>query len=121
MYYIIKNPGDPFQHCTLVYLPTYGRAIKGLFGPEEETWIAEYLAENPEAGAILSGAGGVRKLRVPLEGRGKRGGGRVLYYYRPAKGRIYMITAYAKNRRDDITSAECNAMKKLTMQLEELP
>ena len=60
------------------------------------------IAANPEAGEIVRGSGGVRKLRWSGSGRGKRGGLRVIYYLRTARGEVWMLTAYAKNEADSI-------------------
>ncbi|MBI3402300.1 MAG: transcriptional regulator [Acidobacteria bacterium] len=60
------------------------------------------LALNPEAGDLIRGSGGVRKLRWGLEGRGKRGGARIIYYVRSQQSQIWMLTLYAKNEADSI-------------------
>ncbi|MEX2240790.1 MAG: type II toxin-antitoxin system RelE/ParE family toxin [Burkholderiales bacterium] len=60
------------------------------------------LAENAERGAVVSGSGGVRKLRWAQPGRGKRGGIRVIYYARTHEGIIWMLTIYAKNEEQNI-------------------
>jgi len=51
---------------------------------------------------MVPGSGGVRKLRWAAAGRGKRGGLRVIYYLRSARGEIWMLTLYGKNVREDI-------------------
>jgi hypothetical protein len=73
---------------------------------------------NPTAGAVVKGTGGVRKLRIALKGHGKRGGARLIYYYREAKGRVYLVVAYAKGRKENLTPVERATMKKLTAALE---
>jgi mRNA-degrading endonuclease RelE of RelBE toxin-antitoxin system len=60
------------------------------------------IAANPEAGDIVRGSGGVRRLRWSGSGRGKRGGIRVIYYLRTARGEVWMLTVYAKNEADSI-------------------
>jgi len=60
------------------------------------------LLRAPEAGAVIRGSGGVRKLRWAAAGRGKRGGYRVIYYPRGAEGVIWMLTIYPKNVIDSI-------------------
>ncbi len=59
---------------------------------------------HPEAGEVIPGSGGVRKLRWRAPGRGKRGGYRVIYYARLAQGVIYMLTMYPKNVAENIPS-----------------
>lgn len=61
-----------------------------------------YLAEHPDAGDVIPHSGGCRKLRWAIEGRGKRGGVRVIYFLRLKSGEIVLVTMYAKNVRDNI-------------------
>ncbi len=65
-----------------IELPIFVRCSAALFSDEDLTELQNMLLENPKAGDIISGSRGLRKLRVPLPGRGKRGGARVIYYYR---------------------------------------
>jgi len=70
---------------------------------DEEYWkLQRELIQNPEAGAVVSGSGGVRKLRCAALGRGKRGGYRVIYFVRRPKGIIWMLTIYPKSEIDSI-------------------
>ena len=63
-----------------------------------------FLSENPEAGTVIPGSGGCRKLRWAGKGKvkGKRGDNRVIYFLRPKRGQVVLVAAYAKNERDDI-------------------
>lgn len=61
------------------------------------------LVAAPEAHPMIRGLRGVRKARIALAGRGKRGGGRVIYYVAIAPSILFMMTAYPKNERDDLT------------------
>ena len=54
------------------------------------------LTLNPEAGDVISGSGGVRKVRVPAKGKGKGGGARVIYNWLQADGQMFLLFAYAK-------------------------
>jgi hypothetical protein len=71
-----------------------------------------YLAGNPQAGAIVSGTGGVRKLRWALPGRGKSGGARAIYYYHNESIPLYALDIYAKNRKANLSAAEKKAARK---------
>jgi mRNA-degrading endonuclease RelE of RelBE toxin-antitoxin system len=64
--------------------------------------LQQHLAHHPEAGPVIPGTGGVRKLRWAAPGRGKRGGYRVIYYVRQAQGVIWLLTMYSKNVADNI-------------------
>ena len=77
-----------------------------------------FLIENPDSGAVVSGTGGIRKIRWSMAGRGKRGGIRVIYYWHPAKNRIYLLTLYGKSVKDDLTPAERKAWKRVVEEIE---
>ena len=64
------------------------------------------LQEAPDAGALIPGGHGLRKVRLALPGRGKSGGARVIYYWWHAESRIYLLYAYAKNRQADLTQKQ---------------
>lgn len=70
---------------------------------DDEYWaLQQALVANPEAGGVIPGSGGVRKLRWGGAGRDKRGGIRVIYYLRSRQGQIWMLTLYAKNVAENI-------------------
>jgi hypothetical protein len=70
-----------------------------------------HLNENAEAGDIIRGSGGVRKLRWAARGRGKRGGLRIIYYLRSKQGEIWLLTLYAKNETESISGAVLKQIK----------
>jgi hypothetical protein len=86
----------------------------------ERAELVDYLAYHPTAGVVIPGTGGVRKLRWRLEGRGKRGGARVVYYYHDLEMPLYLMTAYAKNERENLSQAEINALQKIARALVEM-
>lgn len=71
------------------------------------------LLENPEIGAIMQGTGGLRKVRFAFENRGKSRSVRVAYVDFAVYERIFLITAYSKNEKDNLSRAERNDIKKL--------
>jgi hypothetical protein len=87
-------------------------AARLMSGSEREELVA-FLGANPEAGEIMPGTGGVRKIRWAREGMGKRGGARVIYYHHSERLPVFLLTAYPKNRKANLSKAERNAMKRL--------
>jgi hypothetical protein len=67
----------------------------------------------PEQGALISGGGGLRKLRWGAEGRGKRGGVRTIYYWAADDGVCYMLYLYAKNDQGDLTATQLRALARV--------
>ena len=101
-----------------VYLGAFIRAAKALLSESDLQSIEQRLIDDPEAGAVIAGTGGLRKMRVALAGAGRRGGARLIYYRRAAIGRIYLVTVYAKAEKDNLTSAERNAFQRMTARLD---
>lgn len=75
--------------------------------------LQSILIEHPDAGPLIPGAGGLRKLRWAMPGRGKRGGARVIYYWRTAADVVYLVFAYAKNDQADMTPDQARQLAKL--------
>ena len=82
---------------TFVETKLFTQLVAQYLSDEEYRGLQHALAANPEAGDVLRGSGGVRKLRWGVTGRGKRGGVRVIYYLRLRRGQVWMLTMYAKN------------------------
>ena len=71
---------------------------------EEYAELQQFMMQSPEAGKIVRGSGGVRKLRWKLEGRGKRGGLRVIYFVRYQPHEFWMLALYANARRENVSA-----------------
>jgi len=76
-----------------------------------------FLAANPDAGDLMPDTGGGRKLRWRAQGRGKRGGVRIIYYFHNESLPLFLLTAFAKDEKVDLTKAERNEMKNLLPRL----
>ncbi|MEN6335683.1 MAG: type II toxin-antitoxin system RelE/ParE family toxin [Phycisphaerales bacterium] len=100
----------------IVETSVFTRQINGLLKDDEYKELQDRLATNPRAGAVIPGSGGLRKLRWHVEGRGKRGGIRVIYYYLAPDDWIFMLAAYAKRAKTDLTAKELAALKKLVQE-----
>ena len=75
------------------------------------------IAADPKAAPVIPGTGGIRKLRWSGSGRGKRGGIRTIYFYHAGPGVIYLLTAYAKSDRDDLTPDDKKTWSKLVARI----
>lgn len=96
---------------TVTETPTFIKQAAKIFTPAEKDAVIEFLASNPLSGDLIPHTGGVRKVRVPLAGRGKRGGGRVVYYVFSQEAPIYALLAYAKNQATNLTPTEAKSVK----------
>lgn len=97
---------------TVVETEAYLRRAERLMTEEERFAVVDYVAANPQGGDVIPGSGGIRKMRVPLEGRGKRGGARVLTIY-VADRAVYLLLAYAKNEQANPTPEQARMLKRL--------
>jgi len=87
---------------TFVETRLFSRLVQQYLSDEEYGRLQQELIQDPDAGSVIRGSGGVRKLRWAAPGRGKRGGLRVIYFVRRPKGVIWMLTIYPKNVADSI-------------------
>ena len=95
---------------TFIELQPFAAVRDKYLNDEEFAVFQHYLAAHPDAGDVIPRSGGCRKLRWTTEGRGKRGGVRVIYFLRLNSGQIVLVTMYAKNVQDNI---DPNLLKRL--------
>ena len=88
------------------------QASGGLFTDEELKVLQKELIYNPEKGGLITGSGGLRKIRLARKGGGKSGGFRVIYY-RSTPEVIFLLLAYPKNQHDNLRKAEIKVLKEL--------
>jgi hypothetical protein len=86
-----------------VRLPAFERDARGLLSEDANRW---------------RGTGGVRKIRIAVEGRGKSGGARVIYYFADRTQRVFLVAVYAKNKQDNLSAADRQQMRRLAAVLE---
>lgn len=102
-----------------VELPIFQKKWKSLGLTDEDLKrLEEELVANPKTGAVMKKTGGVRKMRFAFEHQGKSGGVRVIYVDFEVYERIYLITAYPKNEKDNLTDEERNELKEMIQVLE---
>jgi hypothetical protein len=92
--------------------PTFGADRDELLPDDTFAEFQQLLADRPDAGDLIPGGHGLRKVRVALQGRGKRGGARVIYYWRVAESQILLVAVFAKNVMVDLTKTQLKALAK---------
>lgn len=102
---------------TVVETPSYLRAAEAIFSEAEREDIVAMVASDPECGEVMRGTGGFRKVRVGRSGMGKRGGARVIYIFRNENFPVFLIAAYPKNEKDNLTKKERNELAKRADQI----
>ena len=96
---------------TFIESSVFARYLPDYLSDEEYAALQWFLAAHPEAGRVIRGTGGVRKLRWSAGGRGKRAGVRVIYYAKQRIGEIWLLTIYGKNVRESIPRHILRKMK----------
>lgn len=96
-----------------VELPPFIAFAAEWWSDEDLRRMQNVLQAQPDAGDLIRGSSGLRKLRWATQGRGKRGGARVIYYWHVPGDRIYLIYAYAKNEPEDLTPAQVRTLAEL--------
>lgn len=79
--------------------------------------LQNHLLKTPDIGDVIPGGGGVRKLRWQVEGRGKRGGARVIYFWRVAESQMFLIYGYVKSKRENLSAEQVAYLSRLTKEL----
>jgi hypothetical protein len=85
--------------------------IVKLMNDDEYSELQAALISNPDAGKIIRGSGGIRKVRWASKGHGKRGGARIIYFWFVAPRKLLMLFAYPKNTMDDLNHNQLNILK----------
>jgi hypothetical protein len=99
---------------TVIETPSFLTDGKKLFNDDDREALVNYLAYNPNAGAIIRGTGGIRKVRWARENSGKSGGFRVIYFFKSMEVPLFLLNVFAKNEKENISHDERNELKKLT-------
>ena len=97
----------------LIETSLFTKQVQAGLSDAEYRALQLYLILQPDVGDVIPGSGGLRKMRWGLAGRGKRGGARVIYYWKPAAGQIFLLLFYPKNVRTNLSLAELRTLRKL--------
>ena len=87
---------------TFIESSIFKRVLPLYLDDDEYSDLQQSLMQNPEAGEVVPGSGGVRKVRWSRPGTGKRGGLRIIYFVRYRPNEIWMLTLYAKAKRENV-------------------
>lgn len=100
-------------YVEFVEAPAFTRHLPKYLDDDEYHLLQMHLARNPDAGAVIPGTGGFRKLRWAdtRRGKGRRGGLRVIYYYFMQDRQIFLMTLYGKDEATDLTAKQRNMLK----------
>lgn len=93
--------------------PIFSKQVIEVLTDEQYGLLQASLVAKPNAGDLIKGSGGLRKLRWALLGRGKSGGVRIVYFWRVSESQILMLTMYAKNVQANLTPAQAKQLAKL--------
>ena len=98
---------------SIVEAGAFLRQVSALLSEEEIDELKWHLALKPDDGVVVPGTGGVRKLRWAASGRGKRGGSRVIYFFHDDTIPLFLLAAYAKNAKTDLSEKEKAQLRRL--------
>ena len=93
--------------------PIFTKLVTDLIPDDEYRKIQLALVLRPEAGKIIPGSGGLRKIRWKSSGSGKRGGLRLIYFWDVQEDRIYMLLLYKKSKQEDLTQSQLKILRNL--------
>ncbi len=103
---------------SVVETELYLRDAERLLSEAERDEVIDELSQDPEQGVLIKGTRGLRKTRIGFGGRGKRGGGRVIYWFKTENLPLVLLAIYAKNEMEDLNEARRQYLVKLAAQLE---
>ena len=102
---------------TIAETASFDRSVKKLLLEDERRALIEYLAYNPTVGDVIQDTRGIRKARYGLVGKGKSGGIRVLYLFHDLSMPLYLLMAYPKSQKIDVTADEKKVLRDLVKTL----
>jgi mRNA-degrading endonuclease RelE of RelBE toxin-antitoxin system len=97
----------------IIETPIFTKQLQAHLSDDEYRLLQAALLQRPDAGNVIPGGGGLRKLRWAIEGRGKRGGVRLIYYWFTARGTILLLFMYPKNVQENLTQDQLKQLKKV--------
>jgi mRNA-degrading endonuclease RelE of RelBE toxin-antitoxin system len=93
--------------------PVFTKRVLGLLADDEYRELQLFLNRSPEAGDVIPGSHGLRKVRWAMSGKGKRGGIRIIYYWITRRNIILMLFVFRKGERSDLTAKQIRILKEI--------
>lgn len=97
----------------IIETPIFSKQVLAALSDDEYRQFQSILRERPDAGKVMPGSGGLRKIRWATEGRGKRGGIRVIYYWFTSRNTILLLFIYPKNVKANLSVDQLKQLKKI--------
>lgn len=107
-YYNSKN-----NIIVIIETSIFTRQVQQLLSEEEYRKLQIELVLHPEKGKLIPGSGGLQKIRWGVDGRGKSGGLRTIYFWARSKNQIFMLFIYSKNEQEDLTADQLNILRNI--------
>jgi hypothetical protein len=97
---------------TVIETPLFQKQWPLYWTEEERGAFSAFISARPMAGVVIPESGGLRKVRWALEGKGKSGGMRVIYFVRNVEGEIILLTLYAKTKMDNLAGSKLKEIRR---------
>jgi mRNA-degrading endonuclease RelE of RelBE toxin-antitoxin system len=105
---------------TVAETPTFMRQADAVWSKKEREAFVDFIARNPEAGDVIPETGGVRKIRWRMQGGGKRGGTRVIYFFYDRETPIYLLMVYAKRVNENISPEAKKQLREFATRIKQM-
>ena len=97
----------------IVETPIFTKLINEIMSDDEYKELQEALVIKPDLGVLIKNSGGLRKIRWSVDGRGKSGGVRIIYYWMTENEQLYMMYIFPKNTQENLTDAQTKALRQI--------